>query len=181
MHVDTEAGLLSALPNLDPSRLARGNGPGRFASILAGQTAPVDSSQSPLDRQIAALKEKGFTGFFEALEEEKIKELREKILREMGLTEEKLAELQPEQRAAVERMIADEIQRRMAVGSMADKDPEISISGRPDQVSPGGLEGAVMAAGTGAPNAPASSLTAALLTAASDPDSDKGDCPPSKE
>lgn len=95
--------------SLDVQALAS---PGLFAACLATQMDEPASSDTLEDR-VKTLKEAGFTGFFKRLEEEKLKELREEILREMGLTEEDLGNMEPERRAAVEKIIAQEIRRRM--------------------------------------------------------------------
>ena len=96
---------------------------GLFAAHLAGQmgeaatqTSDAQSDDSPAD-DVSTLKKDGFTGFFKKIQEERLKELREKILEEMGLTEEALAKMPPEQRATTEKMIAKEISKRMSAAS----------------------------------------------------------------
>ncbi|MDD9302518.1 MAG: hypothetical protein HUK40_09320 [Desulfobacter sp.] len=75
-----------------------------------------------LENDVNTLKKEGFIGFFKKLQEERIKELREEILMEMGLTEEDLGRMDPEQRSVVEKMIAREIQQRMAAGTAMDQE-----------------------------------------------------------
>ncbi|HEY9081362.1 hypothetical protein [Magnetovibrio sp.] len=60
------------------------------------------------------IREKGFRTYAEEMEEKKKEELRQKILSEMGLNEESLAKMSPEQRAQIEDMINAEIVKRMA-------------------------------------------------------------------
>ena len=98
---------------------------GLFASSLARQMdASASSDGDTLADRVETLKEEGFTGFFKRLEEEKLKELREEILREMGLTEEDLAKMEPERRAAVEKIIAQEICQRMMAEATLEESGE---------------------------------------------------------
>ncbi len=105
---------------------------GLFAKHLEeemGKTANTNwgsENQSEHDRDIAILKEKGFTGYFKELQARKMEELREEILLKMGLTEGDLAKMPSEQRAAVEKMISEEIQKRLAAGSAMDDDSDES-------------------------------------------------------
>lgn len=100
-----------------------------FASILEKQSENYSGkgflseskSSTSMEELIEKFREKGFKGLFKAIEEEKIKKLREEILNEMGFTEEELSELSPEQRAKIEKLVSEEIQRRMALGSMDDE------------------------------------------------------------
>ena len=102
---------------------------GLFAAELAGQmetasTQAFDNQSDPLSDGVKTLKKDGFTGFFKKLQEEKMKELREKILEEMGLSEEDLSKMPPEQRAAIEKTIAQEIAKRMSAESALENDKE---------------------------------------------------------
>ncbi|MEQ8166375.1 MAG: hypothetical protein RIC93_09895 [Alphaproteobacteria bacterium] len=65
-------------------------------------------------RNVRLVREKGFRAFVEALEEKKLAELREKILQSMGLSEEDLKEMDPDQRAAIEKLIAQNIRERLS-------------------------------------------------------------------
>ncbi|MGE4520368.1 MAG: hypothetical protein AB7E04_12770 [Desulfobacteraceae bacterium] len=106
-----------------------------FSSILGNQTEKEtvksfmrqNETAKSLQELIEIFREKGFKGLFMAIEEEKIKKLREEILREMGLTQEKLAELPPEQRAEIEKTVSEEIQRRMALGSLENNESRESL------------------------------------------------------
>ena len=91
-----------------------------FEDVMAGLTDNAEPAAEDTDAEIAS-EESGsagpFTGFFRELQEKKMEELREKILEEMGLTEEALAKMAPEQRSRVERIIAREITQRLAAQS----------------------------------------------------------------
>jgi pyrroline-5-carboxylate reductase len=84
------------------------------ATAAAAKQAAKDKA---LKDEIATIKEKGFATYVKELEEEKIKKMREEILSRMGLSEEQLAAMPPEQRSTIEKMIAEEIQERLAVNS----------------------------------------------------------------
>jgi len=62
---------------------------------------------------IDELREKGFMSYLKEVEARKKEELREKILQAMGLSEEDLAKMSPENRGQIEDMIAEEIRQRM--------------------------------------------------------------------
>ncbi len=75
------------------------------------KTGPSDESTDDL----ATIKEKGLVAY---ILEQHAKKIREKILEAMGLTEEDLAKLPPEQRAVIEKIIAEETQKQMAAESI---------------------------------------------------------------
>jgi hypothetical protein len=126
MAIDTTLSLLSRDKIKQPQILLDVqslDSSGLFAAHLAEQMG-IESTQTrdtPPDNRLTddvnTLKKKGFTGFFKKMQEEKMKELREKILEEMGLTEEDLSKMPPEQRATIEKMIAKEMQLRMSAES----------------------------------------------------------------
>lgn len=68
-------------------------------------------------RLIDEIREKGFSAFLQEMKEQKLKELREEILRSMGLDEEALQNMPPEQRAQIEKMINQEIMERMVANA----------------------------------------------------------------
>lgn len=81
-------------------------------------TAQDDIALSDIEK----IKKVGFRQWAEDLNKEKLKELREKILDEMGLTEDDLAKMDAGSRASIEKLINDEIQKRLAAASVgADK------------------------------------------------------------
>lgn len=75
--------------------------------------------------------EVGFSQFVADIEAEKLKELREKILQAMGLNEESLAKMPAEQRGQIEKMIAEEIARRIQGGAVMNGAPN------EDKIAPG--------------------------------------------
>lgn len=77
------------------------------------RAALYDAEKTPFQKIV----EKGFSKFMEEMEAEKLKELREKILGAMGLTEEMLSNMSPEQRAIVEKSVAEEIRRRLTAAA----------------------------------------------------------------
>lgn len=97
-----------------------------FASHLEKQMAGDGSSaigrgaeqEDPFAADMTIIKEKGLVAYIMELH---AKRLREEVLESMGLTEEDLAKMSPEQRAAVEKIIAEEIQKRMAAESILQK------------------------------------------------------------
>ena len=98
----------------------------RFSMCLEEQMASDGSSVIDRETQqddqftgdIAFIKEKGLVAYIMELH---AKRLREEVLESMGLTEEALGKMPPEQRAAVEKRIAEEIQKRMAAESLLQK------------------------------------------------------------
>lgn len=71
--------------------------------------APKTPGQSLMDR----ILQSGFQKFVADIEAEKIAKLREKLLNAMGLNEEMLANMSPDQRKIIEDLIAEEIKHRM--------------------------------------------------------------------
>ena len=93
-------------------------GPG--ASKTDGNTEDGEGNakeKSLLER----ILEHGFSQFVADLEKEKLAKMREEILGAMGLTEEDLAKLPPDQRKLIEEMIASEIRRRLEAASAMNR------------------------------------------------------------
>ncbi len=93
-----------------------------FAKMMEASTSLAELNErhgspkksGPLqDSDAETIKEKGFRAYAEELQARKMKELREKILERMGLSEDDLNNMPADQRATVEDIIAREIQRRM--------------------------------------------------------------------
>ena len=80
--------------------------------------ASDEPSQFQLD--FAAIREKGFRAFVEDLQEEKLEKMRQEILAAMGLSDEALEEMPAEQRAAIEKLVAQEIQARLSAEKTLD-------------------------------------------------------------
>lgn len=56
----------------------------------------------------------GFASYAKKIQEQKIEEMRKKILSAMGLSEDDLAKMSADQRNTIEKMINDEIRKRLA-------------------------------------------------------------------
>lgn len=79
-----------------------------------------DEAPSPFQQDLAAIREKGFSAFVEDMQKQKMEELRKEILAAMGLTEEALKEMPADQRAAIEKIVAEEIRRRLSAQSTVE-------------------------------------------------------------
>ena len=102
-----------------------GDGPGSasFSDALAQAVAQMEqakaaSSAGAEEEQeepslIERINDKGFVAFAEELQEEKLKELRKKLLEAMGYSEEDLNAMSPDQRAEIEKIVDNEILKRM--------------------------------------------------------------------
>lgn len=94
-------------------------------------------------RDVAGIESEDFTGYFKELQAERMEALREEILEAMGITEEALARMAPEQRAAIENIVTRQIQERLAAESiMKDGDhgsANQAIFGQAIQGNGGGL------------------------------------------
>lgn len=78
---------------------------------------------------IERIREKGFSAFVQDLKEEKLEELRRKILESMGFSEEDLQNMSPEQRAQVEQIVANEIVKRMLAHAALNGEARGSMGG----------------------------------------------------
>ncbi len=110
---------------------------GTGAAYAAEESERLRRGGLPEDEK-AAIREQGFLAYVEELNKKKIEEMRRKILEAMGLTEEDLATMPPERRAAVEKLVDGEIARRMRAGSLINNDettapllPEAVAGGMP--------------------------------------------------
>jgi hypothetical protein len=133
-----------------------------IAARQARQTASPGTGTAPdLDREaawkgefratMARIREGGFDTLATEIRAEKLEELREKILGTMGLSEEQLQEMPAEQRAAIEKLIAREIQQRLAAeceieGEGNGRSPEDAAAdpGVRNQAVAGGLANGAM-------------------------------------
>lgn len=92
----------------------------------------ADSSKPMLDQEPAwksdfrrtldEINNVGFGAYTDEIQARKMEELREKILASMGLTEGDLENMSPEQQGQIEKMIAMEIQARLAAEDALDED-----------------------------------------------------------
>lgn len=88
-----------------------------------GQTNELeDVSKSAIER----IREIGMSAYAEEIKAQKIEEmkaeLRKLLLGEMGISENELAKMPPKQRASIEKIIEDEIQKRLAAMSDIEDD-----------------------------------------------------------
>lgn len=109
----------------------------------AADTSAENSGDGAPKTAYEKIVEVGFSQFVADLEEEKLKKLREKILVAMGLNEEMLAEMTPEQCGAIEKLIAAEIQRRIEGGAVMNGAPN------DDKIAPGQDTGSLKPLGGG--------------------------------
>ena len=101
--------------------------------MMAASVAPQSGDEASLPKtDLDIVREKGFTAYAKEVEERKREELREKILNRMGLSEEDLEKMPAEQRAAIEDLIAQEIQRRMQASAELENDKPGLLGDAPD-------------------------------------------------
>lgn len=92
-----------------------------FEQAVEAQAAAVEKPEGPArvmtqaerNEEIRAANEAVLAAFREYMSKTPVEHLRERILEEMGISEEDLARMPPEQRQAVEAEIADRIKERM--------------------------------------------------------------------
>lgn len=131
MKIDNVASIL--LPQRTDRPAADDAGSGSFAEMMAASVAPQSGDETGLPKSdLDIVREKGFTAYAKEVEERKREELREKILNRMGLTEKDLEEMPAEQRAAIEDLIAQEIQRRMQASAELENDKPGILGDAPD-------------------------------------------------
>lgn len=83
------------------------------------------------NEDVEFVREHGILAFVEQNHERKLEELRDEILRNMGLTEQALAGLSGEQRGLIEKMITQEIQERLAAEAAMNGGVETEMSASP--------------------------------------------------
>ena len=99
---------------LDSERLKAEGQATREAVLASQQSKPAQPKQEEID----FIREHGMIAFVEEVHKKKMEELREKILEAMGLDEEALSKMPADQRREIEKMIAMEIQNRLAANSL---------------------------------------------------------------
>ncbi len=145
MKVEIEYGAVDPLGAMRANASKNEGSNDLFAGLLNQQIEKNESSIGQEDRKpnkyaddIAAIKDKGFTAYLKDLEAEKREDLRNEILEAMGITEEDLANMPAEQRASIEKMISDEIQKRLLATAMMDNGNEEGTDLPPlEQIMPG--------------------------------------------
>lgn len=96
-----------------------------FAAFTPQNQLNAPSSDEPAWKQafkatLDEIQEKGFRGYAEDLNKRKLEEMRKKILESMGLSEEALKKLSPEGQASIEKMITEEIRKRLTAEAALD-------------------------------------------------------------
>lgn len=105
--------------------------------------------KSAFRQTLEEIRDKGFRAYAEEINEKKLEELREKILAAMGLSEDDLENMSSEQRGKIEKMIALEIQKRLAAEDALEnekKGVDASGDGLAEQIrsAPNGLGAGVL-------------------------------------
>jgi hypothetical protein len=91
-------------------------------------TAEIDKEaawKGEFRQTLNEVRDMGFSAYAEKIRVEKLAEMREEILKAMGLNEESLAELSADQRAIIERAVNQEIQKRLAAERTLEQDDPI--------------------------------------------------------
>ncbi len=156
MTIETDYGVVGLNSPIRQYTPESGSSGGLFAGILesrmtagqgAGATLGKGREENEYAEDIAEIKEKGFVAWYKDLQKEKMEELRQEILGEMGLTEEDLAAMPPEQRADVEKQISEEIQKRMAAMAELNRNEDDEKDNDPrallERIMPGLTSGVV--------------------------------------
>ncbi|MCP4672351.1 MAG: hypothetical protein GY857_13720 [Desulfobacula sp.] len=123
MAIFTGSSTTALFNNIQFSAVENDMDAGLFSGHLQVQMASLSNcgigsekkSDGAYSDDLAAIKEKGLVSYIMELHEDKI---REEILASMGLTEKDLAKMSPEQRASIEKLIAEEIQKRLAAEAL---------------------------------------------------------------
>ena len=151
MNIDAMSPIFGPQTNRKPE--AQDAGSGSFAEMLAASVEQQPTEEvSAGEDDMAFIRDNGFRAYAEEVEKRKMEELREQILQRMGLSEEDLEAMPAEQRAQIEDLISNEIQRRMQASEEMDEDKPTSMAASPDMAraiaDPGhtGAAGAVMLA-----------------------------------
>ncbi len=101
---------------LDADRLKAQTEASRSAVLANQKIEPKNDNTEDID----FVRQRGIRAYSEEVHRRKRQEMREKIMLAMGLSEETLAEMTPDQRQIIEDMIAQEILQRMAAESMTN-------------------------------------------------------------
>ncbi len=134
MNIEFELGAVAQLGAIRAIPAQNNDSNDLFANLLNQQMKETEShpvgrenkKTSKYDEDIATIKEKGLTAYLKELDAKKREEIRKEILEAMGITEEDLANMPQEQRASIEKMISEEIQKRFAAMAMMNKGNEES-------------------------------------------------------
>jgi len=123
MKMDAVNSFTKLMPSYAQPGAGDGPGSASFSDALAQAVAQMEqakaASAAGVEEEqeepslIERINDKGFVAFAEELQQEKIKELREQILKAMGYSQEDLEAMSPEQRAEIEKIVDNEIMKRM--------------------------------------------------------------------
>ena len=149
MNIDAVSPIFGPQTNRKPE--AQDAGSGSFAEMLAASVEQQPTEEvSAGDDDVAFIRDNGFRAYAEEVEKRKMEELREQILQRMGLSEEDLEAMPAEQRAQIEDLISQEIQRRMQASEELDEDKPSTMAASADMAraiaDPTGAAGSVMLA-----------------------------------
>jgi hypothetical protein len=100
-----------------------------FGQTISSNSNPLPDDKKEENAELAYIREHGFTTYVKEIEDRKIEEMRAKILKSMGLDEEKLAEMDADDRQAIEKVIADAIEQRLNGNSLAEAELGKSANG----------------------------------------------------
>lgn len=89
-----------------------------FCAAVRGKEEDISGHDTAEYDDMAAIKEKGLVAYIMELH---AKRVREEVMELLGVTEEELAEMPPEQRAAIEKRIAEESKKRLEAESYMQK------------------------------------------------------------
>lgn len=122
-----------------------------LAAQTSGKSSPsVDQEpawKSEFRQTLNEIMKVGFGTYTRQIQEEKMEEMRAKILQSMGLTEEDLENMPPEQRQQIEKMVAQEIQERLAAEKALEANGGDQASANIDaqvRAAPNGLGSAIV-------------------------------------
>lgn len=107
-----------------------------MTSMVSRQTQTVSVESKTTETQVSVekkslideIREKGFQAFLKELEQKKMEDLRKKILGSMGLSEEDLQKMPAEQRAQIEKMVSQEIVKRMLANAQMNTENGTSLA-----------------------------------------------------
>ncbi len=100
-----------------------------FSNKVSGKSKSYPAKNAKEDSFKAVFEEIKKKGLVKYVEDKRTEELREKILGAMGLSEEALKEMPPEQRMKVEQRISEEMMKRLAAEKEMNKGGDKSGGG----------------------------------------------------
>lgn len=108
--------------SMDVADIGSGSKAAAGLDPAAEALARAERSQAKSEALIKEIRDKGFRAYMEDMEREKLRALREKILQTMGFSEDDLARMPSDQRAAVEKAVNEEIRRRLMASAAVKED-----------------------------------------------------------